>query len=298
MGSSHGAPTAFFQSGKTHGDTVSYRDYDLLGAGAREPDGITAIRVWHDDHIYGIEVFYDGVSAGARKANNTHPAHMSDLVLAPGEHIVKISGRHGDIVDHLEFHTSLGKIHQYGSSKGGNHFEQHGAAGTTLKSLVTGWGGHLHNIGGVWGVPYVPYIPSTVAGKVHGDTIPFNDFTGALAGRHKVRLSELRVLHDGNLVYGIEAIYNADGSVVSGGVHHGPLNPSVVNQAVPLPEGTHIVKVYGKGGDVMDQLSIELNNGLTYIFGGHGGNPWSIDIPAGRYVKAFAGGLGGHVHNL
>lgn len=108
----------------------------------------------------------------------------------------------------------------------------------------------------------------------------------------------MRVLHDGKFVYGIEAIYNADGAVISGGVHHGPLGHGVVNQTVPLPEGTNIVGVKGKGGDIMDNLEVVLNNGLSYAFGGHGGNGWCIDIPAGRFVKAFAGGFGGHVHNL
>lgn len=201
-------------------------------------------------------------------------------------------------MDHLEFHTSLGKIHQFGSSKGGNHFEQHGAHGHVLKAITTGWGGHLHFIGAVWGIPYVPYIQSAVAGKVHGDTVAFNDFTGPLAGKVRVRIAELRVLHDWELVYGVEAIYHADGATISGGVHHGPLNPKVINQAVPMPEGTFIVKMWGKGGDVMDQLNIELNNGLTYTFGGQGGNPWALEIPAGRFVKAIAGGHGGHIHNL
>lgn len=147
-------------------------------------------------------------------------------------------------------------------------------------------------------MPYVPYIAAELAGKVHGDTVPFNDLEGALHGKHRVRMTELRVMHDGQLVYGVEAIYNADNHTISGGAHHGPLNPNVVTQSIHMPEGTHIRKVYGKGGDIMDQLCIELNNGLTYIFGGQGGNPWEINIPAHRFVKAIGGGLGGHVHNL
>lgn len=110
----------------------------------------------------------------------------------------------------------------------------------------------MHNIGAHFGEPYKHYILSAVAGKVHGDTAGFNDFTGPLAGHREIAITEIRVLHDGNLVYGIEAIYNADGTIISGGVHHGPLNPGVVNQAVPLPAGTYITEVSGRGGDVMD----------------------------------------------
>jgi hypothetical protein len=76
MGSAHGAQTQYHVSGKQHGDTVIYKDEDLLAsqAGGKEPEYITAIRVWHDDFIYAIEVFYDGVSSGIRRANNTHAA--------------------------------------------------------------------------------------------------------------------------------------------------------------------------------------------------------------------------------
>ena len=125
MGSSHGHPTEYHESGKHHGDTVVYKDSDLLAsAGGRDPDYITAIRVWHDDFIYGIEVFYDGVSSGIRKANSSHSAQYTDVVLGYGEHINRISGRSGDLIDHLEFHTSAGKSYQFGTSHGGKNFEQ------------------------------------------------------------------------------------------------------------------------------------------------------------------------------
>lgn len=108
----------------------------------------------------------------------------------------------------------------------------------------------------------------------------------------------MRVLHDSNLVFGVEAIYEADGAIISGGIHSGPCHPGVVNQAVPIPAGVYITEFKGRGGDVMDRLEIKLSNGLTYQFGGHGGHPWHIDIPHGRYVRALAGGHGGHIHNL
>jgi len=58
---------------------------------------------------------------------------------------------------------------------------------------------------------------------------------------------ELRILHDENHLYGIEAIYNADGTIISGGSHHGPLNENVVNQTIILPEGNLIIGFKGKG---------------------------------------------------
>jgi hypothetical protein len=135
---------------------------------------------------------------------------------------------------------------------------------------------------------------------VHPATVHFDDYKGALAGKRKIRLSEIRVIHDGIAVYGIEGIYTSEGPVISGGVHHGSaLNPRCVNQSIPLPEGTNIIKVYGKSGEFIDQLVLELSNGVTYVFGGYGGvNSWKIDLPEGKYVKAFAGGVGETVQSL
>ena len=62
-------------------------------------------------------------------------------------------------------------------------------------------------------------------------------------------MTELSILHDENHLFGITAVYDADGTVINGGAHHGPLNDNVVNQTIPLPEGTLIVGFKGKGGD-------------------------------------------------
>lgn len=211
MGQSHGNQVEYEENGKHHGDTVVYKDEDLLHAVGREPNYITSINVWHDDFIYGIEVFYDGVSSGVRRGNNPVPGNLSTIHLAPGENITKIKGKHGDIMDHLEFHTSHGHKHKFGSSKGGHGFNQDPKDGDVLKGLVTGWGGHLHFIGSYWAKPYVPYILSHVAGKVHGDTVPFNDFQTILLGKQVVEIRELRVFHDWQMVYGVQCVYFVDG---------------------------------------------------------------------------------------
>lgn len=113
-------------------------------------------------------------------------------------------------------------------------------------------------------------------------------------------MNEIRVIHDNNLVYGFEGIYEGAGlgAPTSGGVHAGPMNSNCINQSVALPAGTDIVAMGGRHGDVMDNITITLNNGQTYSFGGSGGNPFTVAIPEGRHVRAIAGGLGGHVHNV
>jgi hypothetical protein len=81
MGTSQGHPTHHDTAGKTHGDTVVYKDWELLQAGQTEPESITCVRVWHDDFIYGLEVFYDGKSAGERRPNVGHGCSVNDVIL-------------------------------------------------------------------------------------------------------------------------------------------------------------------------------------------------------------------------
>ena len=62
MGGNH----TYLEAGKHHGDTVSYNDEEQLEAIGAHPQRITAIRVWWEQFVVGMEVFYDGTSAGAR----------------------------------------------------------------------------------------------------------------------------------------------------------------------------------------------------------------------------------------
>ena len=88
MGSAFGS-LLYIMNGKQHADTIVYRDEELLESlsGGKIPEYITAISVWHDDYIYAIEVFYDGVSSGVRKANSMHISQQTDIILDFGEYI-------------------------------------------------------------------------------------------------------------------------------------------------------------------------------------------------------------------
>jgi len=125
-----------------------------------------------------------------------------DLVLSPGEHINQVSGRSGDLIDQLTFHTTHGRTESFGSSTGGHPFALH-VPGKVVKGFCCGFGGHLHFIGAYFGEPYVPIQKSVHAGKTHGDTNHFDDYTSVLAGKKNIRLKEIRVLHDSSLVFGV-----------------------------------------------------------------------------------------------
>ena len=151
-------------------------------------------------------------------------------------------------------------------------------------------------------VPVKVFSPtkSNVCGKVHADTTYFDDYNSVLKGKSDVRLCELRVIHDHKYIFGIEAIYDADMSQTSGGLHCGnEINSKAVNQSVMLDYGENITGITGKYGNTIDSITIKTSAGKVYKFGGTGGDySYAVYIPEGKTVKAFAGGTGGHLHNI
>ena len=141
---------------------------------------------------------------------------------------------------------------------------------------------------------------SNVCGKVHADTAHFDDYTSLLKGKSNVRLTELRVIHDSKYVFGIEAVYDADMCQAYGGLHCGnEINSNAVNQSIMLDYGETITGITGQYGNVIDSITIKTSSSKVYKFGGTGGTySYAVYIPEGKTVKAFAGGTGGHLHNI
>lgn len=144
---------------------------------------------------------------------------------------------------------------------------------------------------------------SNVCGKVHADTQQFDDYKNnkaLLTTSSNIRLSELRVIHNNKFIFGIEAVYESGTNSVSGGMHCGnEMDHTCVNQSVQLAYGETITGISGKHGTIIDSMKITTSTGKIYSFGGSGGSfNYSVYIPAGKTVMSFAGGLGGHLHNI
>ncbi|CAI2375200.1 unnamed protein product [Moneuplotes crassus] len=288
----------YHEAGKKHPDTVAYKDEDVLASSGIMPKKITAVRVYWSEFCVGFECFYDGVSAGARLGTEyAHGTVYSDFILADDEHITKVTGRNGDLIDQVTLHTSKGRSQQFGTSTGGHPFTL-SQPGKVVKGFTVGFGGHLHSIGAHFGKLESPVTKSHKAGKTHPDTSKFDDYESHLKGKSNLEMTNINVLHDGNLVFGIEATYKADGVEVKPGTHVGKeMTPTTVNQTIALG-GYHVTGISGRHGDVMDNLTITLSNGMSYNFGGTGGDPFENIVPAGKKVVALGGGLGGHMHNI
>jgi hypothetical protein len=79
-----------------------YNDETELNKIGKVPHKITSIRIWSSEYIVGIEVFYDGVSAGARMGSEYFKGVVyQDFILGKDEDIKKVHGRCGDLIDQV-----------------------------------------------------------------------------------------------------------------------------------------------------------------------------------------------------
>ena len=133
------------ETGKRHPDTVSYDDQNELKKIGNHPNKITSIRVWSSEYIVGIEVYYDGVSAGARMGSEYSKGVVHhDFFLKNDEDIKKVYGRSGDLIDMVGFKTTKGREVTFGSGKGGTKFNLKDPSGGIVQGFKVGFGGHLH----------------------------------------------------------------------------------------------------------------------------------------------------------
>lgn len=137
-------------------------------------------------------------------------------------------------------------------------------------------------------------------GKKHGDTKEVSDVELLKQyGQHKVQ--EIHVYHDNNSVYGLQIDYlnQRTGETIKGNLHVGGnwQNNGKVD-VVQLEDNEFLTEIYGRHGDIFDQIGFKTTNGNSSQFGGNGGNPFSVKAPHGRHFATMKGGLGGHIHNV
>lgn len=97
------------------------------------------------------------------------------------------------------------------------------------------------------------------------------------------------VIHHGNVVDGIQCVWQCpDGSFVTG-KHHGGLGGR--KSVIELQEGEYVTEVSGTEGNVVDSLCITTNHNKYGPYGGNGGKSFSLQ-PRGGIVTGFYGRSG------
>merc|ERR1719171_315812 len=85
---------------------------------------LAEIHVYNSRFVNGFQIVY--TIDGERKEQPPHfgkhdNPEIESLILQPGERILRVAGRHGDIMDHLKIKTSTREL-SWGDSSGGEGF--------------------------------------------------------------------------------------------------------------------------------------------------------------------------------
>lgn len=134
-------------------------------------------------------------------------------------------------------------------------------------------------------------------GKIHSDTLSFNDFEALIKPRGGMaRVAEIRCIYDKKSVFGIQVYYEfPNGERITGGMHMGNhLQKGIEERVLVLSRGETITEVSGRVGDWIHNLKIVTSDGKVLECGGSGGWKKSITIPMWQKVIGFAGGTAGH----
>lgn len=111
---------------------------------------------------------------------------------------------------------------------------------------------------------------SNVAGKVYSNTLMFDDYKSVVEGSMTAYLYELRIMHDSDFIYGIQAFHQVDGKIAPGPAHYGKeVHTGCRNDSLKLQYGECIIAISGNYQDVVNGLMITTSLGKTYAFGNY-----------------------------
>ena len=149
------APQPIFKSeqhGGTHGDTQLFDDYGYV-AGNLAHTRLAKIRVWHDDHVYCMQFYFEtpGGWAKTQKYKGEIERELwdlkySEIFIGRHEFIKQVEGRYGNIINFLQIETNMNK-YEFGTTDGGDEFEINMPEGHGAVAFYGGYGGHIHHIG-------------------------------------------------------------------------------------------------------------------------------------------------------
>eukprot|EP00397_Hematodinium_sp_SG-2012_P010164 GEMP01010272.1.p1 GENE.GEMP01010272.1~~GEMP01010272.1.p1 ORF type:complete len:859 (+),score=185.84 GEMP01010272.1:231-2807(+) len=133
-------------AGGTHGDTVPFTFVPPLGT------RIVRVRVWGGHYVGGFQLYVEDPSGAVIPSpvygNREEEGPIRTLEMNATEHICKVEGRAGALVDQIRFVTNRDRSVAAGDSTGGDAFVYQGNVdkGERLCSVAGGYGGHLHNV--------------------------------------------------------------------------------------------------------------------------------------------------------
>jgi hypothetical protein len=267
---------------------------------------ILEIQIRSGDQIDSLQVIFilpDGRTApgpvrGGRGGNPQVFRLDSD------ETIQGISGRCGDLVDSIRFHTNKRTSPTFGGRGGNREYRIEVPGGGQFAGFTGRYGSSIDAIGlavfSSYGAtrrglglpdrrnipepPPSPVMETTIAGGRGGN--PFSDRevpSGA-------RLAEIRI-SSGDMIDSIQAIYVLPDGRSMEGVRHGGGGGRV--NSLRLDSDEYVIGISGRYGDKVDSIRIHTNKRVSQNYGGGGGNrDFRIEVPARNQAVGFTGRSG------
>ena len=267
-----------------------------LPQGAR----IAEVRIRAGDTIDAVQMIYglaDGrVSPGVRHGGGGGREYT--FTLDSDEYITGISGRYGNTVDSIRFHTNKRTSPTFGGGGGSKDYRIDVPSGSQATKFVGRSGVTVYAIGLSFAVRYRDDNLSRVGGQGQSSATtmaggsggsPFAD--GELL--QGARIAEVRV-RAGDTVYSVQMIYGLSDGRVSPGVRHGGRGGR--EYTFTLNSDEYITGISGRYGNTVDSMRIQTNKRTSPTFGGGGGdNDFRIDVPLGSQATGFVGRSGAKV---
>ena len=288
----------YHETGGHHDNTKTHEDGQVLADRGVMPRKITSLKIYWLKYCIGFEAFYDGVSAGACIGTDySGGATFTEMILDDDEYITEIAGRSGSNIDHIIIHTNTGRKQQFGSSQSGGFFSLR-EGGKIVKDFTVGYNNCLHFFGANFGSPNDIFTKSETVGGSNPGTSSFDDLDPELRSRSGIEITNIEVSVEDNVVTGLSVISKLDGTDQHATSHlGGRINPSTPKESITIGRN-HIVKISGRCGESIDQLTFTLQDGSIHSFGGEGGSPFENIVPEGKKVVAFGGGVGSYLDNF
>lgn len=270
---------------------------------------ISAIRIFFNDWVVGLEVFFEGTSAGIVKGDqvdiNKQGIENDILILQKNEMIIEISGRKSkDTINSLRLRTNFNNTKCFGKSELGEEFI-YTFPNIFLRNLKVAFENNClcyiepnFDFISNYGVKPSSTImcnqlgtqQTKTLGRINKNIKQFNDYD-VIKGKNS-RITEIKLYDDGEYVKGIYFKYNVNENLA----HLEQRCPKTKDHILKLQEDEFINKIYVRSGDWIDHISIYTNKGNVISAGGFGGGPSIFVVPEGKKFIAVSGGVSNYLN--
>lgn len=265
---------------------------------------ITGIRVLWNNYIVGVELLFNGQSAGVVKGN-INQFWEESFSMQQGDYIVQVYGRSGNVINCIGIKTAKGFTKTWGNPLEGEAFT-FGLNGNYIKALKLGVADYLCYAEPVF--EDVMYVGAqrlqfsnngkftATLGKNKSSSEGFDDYDW-ISSKFNYNIAEVKIWHNGQYVHGIQFFYGLDGAKKTPGKHCAEVN-GLRCESLALNEDEHITRIFVRAGEWVDSIAIVTDQGRVLKAGGNGGNSYVAVAPEGHHFVAVAGSTSTHLDSI